>query len=267
MLADSHIHLFEKGYKNSGENEVALYENLIEEYSIGPALVVGYEGESWAVGNNVYIASLAPTRSWLHPLAFVRPKTLSVTQLENLLSLGFEGISLYLFSEEDVTELRLVAEGVWQWLVDHCWMVSVNSKSHYWEVWLQILTRFPTLTLLISHLGLPTVSFDTATQEKLNHQFSSIEKLHKFVNVYLKLSGLYALEPTKPTYPYRTLDRYLKYILENFEVKRLIWGSDFTPALSLVTFPQAFQHFSDLPFMTSQNVSKILNQNLVKLLS
>ena len=266
MLADSHIHLFEKGYKNSGVNEVLLYESLIKDFSINSALVVGYEGESWAVGNNAYIASLAADAPWLHPLAFVRSETLCVIDLENMLLSGFEGISLYLFSSEDITHLLLADDEVWQWLVDHGWIVSVNSKNSYWEVWLQILNRFPKLIVLISHLSLPTVTSGFMSTSNLNIQFSSIAKLCLFENVYLKLSGLYALEPTKPTYPYPTLDLYLEYIIRNFEVERLIWGSDFSPALSSVTFAQTFQHFYDLSFFSSQHLTKILSQNLLTLL-
>ena len=52
MLADSHIHLFENGYQNSGENTLESYLAIIEKFAISRALVVGYEGEPWAVGNN-----------------------------------------------------------------------------------------------------------------------------------------------------------------------------------------------------------------------
>jgi hypothetical protein len=79
MLADSHIHIFENGYKNSGESEISSYEELIKDHSIKCALVVGYEGESWATGNNVYISSLAQTRKWIHPLAFLEVRNLHVT--------------------------------------------------------------------------------------------------------------------------------------------------------------------------------------------
>ncbi|CAB4340029.1 unannotated protein [freshwater metagenome] len=267
MLADSHIHLFQNGYKNSGENEVSHYESLIKTYSINSALVVGFEGEPWALGNNAFIASQAKTRPWMHPLAFLHPERLNVNQLDSLLQLGFEGITLYLFTEKDEENLLCVEVAAWQWLVDHHWIVSVNSKGDCWKAWLKVLGRTPDLNLLISHLGLPTVSQSLAAPADIDAQLAAIRKIYEFKNVYLKLSGFYALEPTKPIYPYPTLDHYLQYILQNFEVERLIWASDFTPALSVVTFPQTFQHFSELPFLKPQDLSKILNQNLLNLLS
>ena len=266
MLADSHIHLFENGYKNSGEDEVSLYESLMETHSINCALVVGFEGESWARGNNEYIASLAKTKPWLYPLAFLKPEALNLNQLEKFFQSGFTGITLYIFSEADEKNLSLVDEHVWQWLVEHHWIVSVNSKGNRWNPWLRILAFTPQLNLLISHLGLPNVSATNVAVADLETQLSLIHKIFQYENVYLKLSGFYALEPTAPIYPYPTMNYYIQFIVENFDVDRLIWASDYSPALSVVTFPQTFQHFSELSFLKPLDLSKILNQNLQGLL-
>ena len=267
MLADGHIHLFENGYKDSGANEISLYEELIKQHSIKCALVVGYEGESWATGNNVYIASLAQTRPWIHPLAFFKPENLQVSQLENLLSLGFEGITLYIFSEQEMADLSAVDDSVWAWLVDHNWMVSVNSKAHCWNLWLDVMSMSPDLILLISHLGLPTVDIGHLTNDDIALELSAIGNLHRYTNVYLKLSGFYALEQEEPIYPYPSLRNYLHYIVNNFDRTRLIWGSDFTPALATVTFTQTFDHFSTLEFLGQIDTNMILHQNLLQLIA
>lgn len=267
MLTDSHIHLFKNGYKDSRENEISLYEDLIKHHGIKCALVVGYEGESWALGNNSYIASLAQTRPWIHPLAFFEPGDLTVSNLEKLLTLGFEGITLYIFSDVQVAELRAVDKFVWAWLLDHKWMVSVNSKGSYWNVWLDVLNEWPELTLLISHLGLPRVDSGHLTNDDIAIELSTLKKLHNFANVYLKLSGFYALEQAQPAYPYPSLRNYLLYIINNFNRDRLIWGSDFTPALATVSFEQTFEHFSTLDFLQANDLEKILYQNMMQLLT
>ncbi len=267
MLADGHIHLFENGYKDSGESEISLYEDLIKQHSIECALVVGYEGESWAIGNNAYIASLAQTRPWIHPLAFFKPEDLQVSELENFLSLGFEGITLYIFSDQEVADLRAVDESVWAWLVDHKWMVSVNSKAHCWNLWLDVMSNNPDLILLISHLGLPNVDANHLTHDDIALELNTIGKLHSYTDVYLKLSGFYALEQADPIYPYPSLTNYLQYIVNNFNRTRLIWGSDFSPALATVTFTQTFEHFSKLEFLSLIDTTKILHQNLLQLIS
>jgi len=267
MLADGHIHIFESGYKDSGENEISLYEDLIKQHTIKSSLVVGYEGENWALGNNAYISALALTRPWMHPLAFFKPSNLQVSELENYLELGFEGITLYIFSDVEVAELGAVDKSVWAWLLDHKWMVSVNSKGSYWRVWLDVLREWPELTLLISHLGLPKVDSGHLTNDDIAIELSIIKKLHNFANVYLKLSGFYALEQVRPAYPYPSLRNYLLYIINNFNRDRLIWGSDFTPALATVSFEQTFEHFSTLDFLQAGDLEKILYQNMMQLLT
>ena len=266
MLADGHIHLFENGYKDSGESEISHYEDLIKQHTIKCALVVGYEGESWASGNNAYISSLAQTRSWIHPMAFLEPGNLQVTHLENLLDLGFEGIALYIFSNQDVTDLQAVDESAWAWLVDHNWMVSVNSKGNFWNVWLDLMSSWPQLILLISHLGLPIVDADHLTIDDIALELSTISRLHNYPNVYLKLSGFYALEQVHPIYPYPSLRNIVQYIVTNFNRNRLIWGSDFSPALATVTFLQTFEHLSKLEFLKQIDTEMILHQNLLQLI-
>ena len=267
MLADGHIHLFENGYKNSGENEISLYEDLIKQHAIKCSLVVGYEGESWALGNNAYISSLAQNRPWIHPLAFFKPSNLQVSELDNLLKLGFEGITLYIFSEQDAADLSAVEDSAWVWLVKNKWMISVNSRAHFWDLWLDVLSKWPQLTLLISHLGLPRVDADHLTNDDISIELSTICRLHSYTNVYLKLSGFYALEQKDPIYPYPSLRNYLQYIVNNFDRSRLIWGSDFTPALATVTFPQTFEHLSQLDFLQQNDIEKILYHNMMQLLA
>lgn len=267
MLADGHIHLFKNGYKDSGESEISHYEDLIRQHIIECALVVGYEGEYWALGNNTYISSLAQTRPWIHPLAFLQPGNLQVSHLDNLLLLGFEGITLYIFSDLEVTDLLSVDESTWAWLADHKWMVSVNSKGRYWNAWLDVMSRWPQLILLISHLGLPRVDVDHLTIDDIALELSTMRRLHDYMNVYLKLSGFYALEQVQPIYPYPSLRNYLLYIVNNFNLNRLIWGSDFSPALATVTFPQTFEHFSKLDFLKQNEIEMILHHNLMQLIA
>ena len=267
MLADGHIHLFENGYKDSGAGEISLYEELIKQHSIKCALVVGYEGESWASENNAYISSLAQTRPWIHPLAFFKPSNLQVSELDNLLKLGFEGITLYIFSEQDAADLSAVEDSVWVWLVENKWMISVNSRAHFWDLWLDVMSKWPQLTLLISHLGLPRVDADHLTNDDISIELSTICRLHSYTNVYLKLSGFYALEQKDPAYPYPSLVNYLHYIVDNFDRSRLIWGSDFSPALATVTFAQTFEHFFTLEFLGKFDTDMILHQNLLQLIA
>lgn len=265
-LADSHIHLFQCGFNGSGIDEVAAYEQLIEEHSIEAALVVGYEGEDWARGNNDFIAGLAESRSWLYPLAYLAPSQISVNRLEALSRGKFVGISLYLFNLEDVTTIERVRNEVWEWIVARGWLISVNSKGDSLRVWLKILERIPQLRVVISHLGLPQIKASAPALQEIAVELENQRLLHNFENVYLKLSGFYALEPTAPPFPYSATYPYFQFIIENFADNRLIWGSDFTPALDKVSFTETFAHFKQWLSHDEELSTRLLGRNLIELL-
>lgn len=263
MLADSHIHLFENGYQNSGKNTLETYSPLIQEFSISRALVIGYEGEPWALGNNAYIANLKKSNSWISPVAFLKVSDLSLENLESLVDQGFVGISLYVFTDEDVGILQDIDDEIWQWLVVNKWLISVNSKGDLWLLWIEVLKRNPTLTLLISHIGLITIPTKLASEVEIAIALKTIASLMNFSNVYLKLSGFYALEPSDPVHPYQVLSSCIKYIVDRFPTDRLIWGSDFPLSLDKVFFAQTFENLNSIEPL---KLEKILEDNLQRLL-
>ena len=263
MLADSHIHLFENGYQDSGKNTLETYLPLIHEFSISRALVIGYEGEPWALGNNAYIVNLKKSNSWISPVAFLKASDLSLENLEILVDQGFVGISLYVFTYEDVGILQDIDDEIWQWLVDNKWLISVNSKGDHWLLWIEVLKRNTTLTLLISHIGLITIPTKPAHEDEIANSLTAIASLMNFSNVYLKLSGFYALEPTDPVHAYRMLEPYIRYVVEKFSADRLIWGSDFPLSLDKVFFAQTFENLNSIEPL---KLEKILQDNLQRLL-
>lgn len=265
-LFDSHIHLFENGYKNSGSNELAEYEKFRTEHSINTALVIGYEGQSWAHGNNEYLRGVSQNSAWIKPLAFVHLEKFMLSNLDDFLQQGFIGISLYIFSDSEVSLLQNVDARVWSWLSENKWIVSVNSKGDYWQVWQEILRNFPNLNLFISHLGLPKIEVANPTNIEISSEFKVIESLSSYKNVFLKLSGFYALEPNVPQYPYQSVKPYIRYILEKFDLSRLVWGSDFSPALEVVPFDKTYAHLNEWDFISSEARQDILGNNLKKLI-
>lgn len=54
----------------------------------------------------------------------------------------------------------------------------------------------------------------------------------------MKLSGFYALAAPSHDFPHTQAWGYVETLLEAFGVERLLWGSDFSPALSHLSFPQ-----------------------------
>lgn len=272
MLRDSHIHLFAKGFRDERPSagfldDLSHYQQLIAEYSIEQALVVGYEGEPWAEGNNSYISALSKEHSWIAPVAYTTPAALSVGLLEELFREHFVGISLYLFDESDLLHLQKIEVKVWEWLEAKNWVISINSKGERWHAWEPIMNAHPKLTVLISHLGLPTTPPPPIGPEEIHHELKPVLALAKFENAYLKLSGFYALEKMLPIFPYTSVAPYLEELVITFSKSRLIWGSDFPIVLDHVSFTQSYEHLSQLQGLNEGDLKKAMGENVKDLLA
>lgn len=270
--ADSHIHLFNPGYvvqlpascRRIRPDELTLYEALAKPYNIKHALVVGYEADEAYHGNNDYLATLVGTHSWVRPVAFyANSASITVESLESRREQGFVGISLYQF---DQTEARLnaVPDSVWRRLSDHRWLLSVNSTAEHWLPWQNILRRFPELRLLISHMGLPKAP---ATPDQAVEILATVTALARFPQVHVKLSGFYALSTPAHDYPHQAGWPLVPILLDHFGASRLLWGSDFSPALEFVSFPQTLDVLQHLPNLDPAARRQIEGENLIRLLN
>ena len=274
--ADAHMHLFRPGYASSlpescrrvQPDEVTLYSALAEQYGIQQVLAVGYEGESWAAGNNRYLAGLAADHAWIRPVVFVDDLArLGLPPLEGWQRDGFIGLSLYLFTEHAVSALALVPDEVWAWMVRQHWLVSVNSRGERWTAWVPVLRRYPDLCLLVSHLGLPRPVAGALDTTMIRHELGEVCSLSKFPGVRVKLSGFYALTEPAYDYPHRAAWPYVEVLLDDFGPSRLLWGSDFSPSLEWLGFPQTFGLLAEMPFLDEPDRQRIEGENLLALLA
>jgi L-fucono-1,5-lactonase len=273
--ADAHLHFFHPGYaaalpescRRVEPDEVTLYSALAREHGVAQALVVGYEGQPWAAGNNRYLAGLAAAHGWIRPLAFAHdPAALGVPDLERLAREGFVGLSLYLFEQPLLDALGRVPGDVWAWLARKRWLVSVNSRGAAWSAWLPVLERQPDLRLLVSHLGLPPQLERAPDAETARRALGPVLDLARYPGARVKLSGFYALAAPGYDYPHRAAWPYAAALLETFGADRLLWGSDFSPSLEWLSFPQTFGLFAHMPFLGQDERRRIEGENLLELL-
>jgi L-fuconolactonase len=276
IRADSHIHLFRPGYaanlppscRRIQPDEVTLYQALREQADVQQALVVGFEGEPWAAGNNRDLAELAATHTWIRPVAYVNDlagldeRTLTAWQKD-----AFVGVSMYLFSEPDVAALQRVPDETWAWIAREQWLVSVNSSDNHWAAWTPVLERHPDLILLVSHLGLPRAVAYAPDATTARHELGAVCSLAKYAGVRVKLSGFYALTEPHYAYPHRAAWPYVEVLLDAFGPSRLLWGSDFSPSLEWVSFPQTFALLAEMPFLDEPTRRQIESENLMALLA
>ena len=271
--ADAHIHLFEGGFKGSFTarpgvtvDERALYASLAKEHGVTAALVVGYEGLDWAKGNNAHVGKLAAEHAWVRPVAFFDPaKPPTLDALEELRRDRFVGLSFYVFEDAGVKAVQAIDDHVWAWLDARRWIVSLNSKGAAIRGWEPVLERHKNLRLTLSHLGLPKAvpAGTTPDADQARAALAEVLALARFPGVAVKLSGFYAATEPGHDYPHRGAWPYVQALAEAFGIDRLLWGSDFTPAIDQLTFPQTFGLFAHMPFLTDADRARIEGANLL----
>ncbi|MFV2066096.1 MAG: amidohydrolase [Pirellulales bacterium] len=272
--ADAHIHLFEGGYQGGSFahrpgvtlDEAQLYESLAKEHAVHTALVVCYEGQRWAAGNNDHVGALTSQHAWIRPVAFVDPAhPPSIGQLQQWQANRFVGISLYILTQEDVDAVGSVPDSIWSWIADHRWLVSVNSRGAMWSAWPAILRRHEGLRIVLSHVGLPPAVDTAPSPADAARNLRDVIALARFPGPRVKLSGFYALTQPRYDYPHRNAWPYVETLLTSYGSQRLVWGSDFSPSLDAVTFPQTLGLFSKMPFLSPADRQAIEGGNLLAL--
>ena len=274
-LLDAHAHFFLPGFvgalpqscRRQSPDEITLYQAYAAQHNIGQVLAVGYEGAPWALGNNTYLAQQAAQHAWLRPLAYViSPADLTIAQLQTWQAQRFVGITFYIFNEAEAEALAAVSDEVWTWLADHAWLISVNSTGEHWTRWEAILSRHPELRLLIAHLGLPPAAPITPSTEEAQAVLEPLCALGQYPQTYIKYSGFYALAEPGYAYPHRAAWPYAQTLFHEFGPSRILWASDFSPALETVSFAQTVAVVGEMPWLSTRNLAAIYHDNLAQLL-
>jgi L-fuconolactonase len=190
-----------------------------------------------------------------------------VAQLETWQAQRFVGISLYLFTAEATTTLAQVSDEVWRWLSDQAWLISVNSTGEHWTSWLPVLAKYPALRLLIAHLGIPPAATIAPSMDEARAALASVIALARFPHITVKFSGFYAFSIPGHAYPHSAAWPYAQVISETFGNSRIVWASDFSPALEFVSFPQTVDVLAGMPWLTESDLQAIYHDNLAQLLA
>ena len=272
--ADAHVHLFAGGYRGSfvGRpgvvvDEASCYASVMADHDLDAALIIGYQGHDWCAENNSYLAEILPHNEWMRPVAFVHLEhQLSVAQLTALQQQGFVGISVYVSGEQGTQGLARIAPACWAWLSAHNWLVSANSIGTTWRAWQPILDQHPDLRLLVSHLGLPPRQIESPPKATAESLLADVLALGRWPGPRVKLSGFYALSDPGHDFPHRATWPYVTALISRFGTHRLLWGSDFSPCLDDVSFPQAVGILRHLPDLTTADRAAIGGENLLELL-
>ena len=271
-LADAHLHLFRQGYAPrygaawANSREVDLYETFRRVHKIESGLVIGFEGRAEFEGNNRDIAIWARKHSWIAPLAFLTLTAEPTLKLfEGWHRQGFAGIALYIMNRGEAERLNRWPICAFQWLNEHQQIVSVNAVPESLEHIEPFLSKLDQCTTLISHLGLPGRFAEPPSQRVARNILRPLRSLTKLPNVGVKLSGLYAISAPSHAYPHRSAQPFILDLFDTFGPKRLYWGSDFSPVLEHVSFPQAIDVLFQFGW-SARDLQAIMHDNLMRVI-
>src|SRR5690606_23430538 len=88
------------------------------------------------------------------------------------------------------------------------------------------------------HLGLPGRHADPPEPAAARATLAALLALAGHTHVTVKLSGLYAISEPPHDFPHAAAAPFVDVVLDAFGPSRLVWGSDFSPALGYVSFAQ-----------------------------
>lgn len=241
--ADSHMHLFQRGFPGhygawfpKGE-EVRAYENIREVHQISRSLVVGYERDDWAKGNNTYILKLSKTREWMAPVAFCFTNRANARQFRRWREAGFYGISLYLNQSSDLEQVLQWPEEAIQVLNEWKAVVSINVPMANIARLRPFFSKLRQARILISHLGLPEPLQGKISMKQARERLQPLLQNADLPQLGVKISAFYAFGK----YPHPHIEPLVHAVCAVFGEKRIYWASDFVPVLDHESFPQTLE--------------------------
>jgi predicted TIM-barrel fold metal-dependent hydrolase len=266
------MHLFADGYVGvhgsspAEGDELAAYEALRRQTGIERALLLGYEGEPPYRGNNAHVLALARTRSWLTPLVYLPVSSPpSARALQEFRAAGARGFVLFAYGEAEAAALGAWPAASLAEIRDQQAIISFNADIPAIAALAPAVGELYGCPLLFSHLGEPGRFASAPTSAEARARLAPLIALAAHDDVHVKFSGLYGMCEPPDRFPHDPARPFVEVLLDEFGPSRLLWGSDFTPALDYLSFAQT----TDVELLSScstSEVAQIMGGNLVRLL-
>jgi predicted TIM-barrel fold metal-dependent hydrolase len=270
-LADAHLHFFRRGFPGPyGESllrpDIEAYERLRTVHPIAAALVVGYEGEGIDPGNNSYIRELAATRPWVATVGYVElAGRVDGETAAALLAAGHAGVALYVPDAGTAETVTTLPRAFWDRLDAAHAIISLNAPPEAIAGLGDTVAAAPGCRFVFSHVGLPGAYPAAPSREVAEARIAPLLALAARPNVFVKISGLYAISIPVHAYPHAAAQPFIDLVLERFGASRCLWASDFAPALDFVSFAQTI----DNPLLAGLKAGEreaVMGGNLLRLL-
>jgi predicted TIM-barrel fold metal-dependent hydrolase len=119
----------------------------------------------------------------------------------------------------------------------------------------------PETTIVVDHLGLAQPSKPPVPPDGWAN-LPKLMRLAEFPNVLVKLTGAFTL--SCEAYPFRDVWDPLLRVLDQFGCARCMWGTDWTRALSFLTYEEAVSAFEELPGLSKSDRVALMGGTLIK---
>lgn len=165
-------------------------------------------------------------------------------------------------------DLRLDGEAMaWVWeeverrgLVVTLDLGAVGSASYQTESVRTIVSRHPSLKIVIAHLAQPPIARKDDPQ--LDERWQEQVLLARHPNVWFDLSALPAYSADVDDYPYAIARDYLRRAVEMIGAHKIMWGTDAPGLLTHATYPQLLRYITQhCDFLPSDDLGRILGGN------
>ena len=124
----------------------------------------------------------------------------------------------------------------------------------------RVAERHPQLQLIVDHMGINFLD-KTILAGKFEGAINNTLTLAKYLNVSVKLSGIFSKEP----YPYRDINPLIKELFDAFGPQRCYWGTDITSSFARATWRQRVTRFTEeLDFLTEEDKDWVMGRAIVE---
>ena len=147
----------------------------------------------------------------------------SISELHRL---GFRGLRLYLYHENDLSWVGPAIDPAMQRIADLDMIVTVFGPWHALDRVRRLAHRFPSVRFVIDHLGHPDVT--------LVETWMPVLQLAEQPGMFIKVSDFPTL--SRQAYPFADVFPFVRRVYETFGPERMMWASNFPQSLKIAPY-------------------------------
>jgi predicted TIM-barrel fold metal-dependent hydrolase len=269
MIVDTHVHVWEidppkypigptSPNWNSYPDEPGTVDELLAEMDVHGVDWTVLVQTSWSTWDNGYIADSVerfPNRFIGHGLIDPQDPNNAEQVRYWIKERGLAGFRLHpMYYPDEKILLTRQNEPMWEEIASLDTVIQFHLRGEFADQVAVIADRYPSLKLILDHMGYPQVDADEA-------EFQPIVDLARYNNMYLKLSDVAGR--SSQDFPYTDVHPFIEKLVGTFGAERMVWGTGY-PGHHRVkhNWPTLDQELhlvrERLPFLTEAQRERIL---------